>query len=203
MLHDGNGGVAQTEVDGQWQSCTGLVKHRICLQGDSKNLVQWCTGMWHCRTSAFRLVTDIVAAHFSSWHHHLHSLPKTDWHEYVTWVPRCNNVIADIGSKRARLQGPYCKLYSNKLDAYVVGVWDGAFGAEEAGCAAAVYTSQCAPGGQIDSTMCKVLEIGIRCSAWSAQQAEAVALLLLTRSVSDLLLGRKLVNIFQIALSFA
>ena len=83
------------------------------------------------------------------------------------------------------------------MDAYVVGVWDGAFGEEEAGCAAAVYTSQCAPGGQIDSIMYKVLEIGIRCSAWSAQQAEAVALLLLTKSVSDLLQGRQLVNVFQ------
>ena len=67
------------------------------------------------------------------------------------------------------------------------------------GFAAAIFTSKQAPRGQVDSEMREVLKIGIRCSAWSAQQAEAVALILLTRSISDLLQGHDLIDVFHTA----
>ena len=126
-------------------------------------------------------------------------LPRTDFNELITWVRRDNNVVADIGSKRARLQGPYCELEDIHLEPYIFGVWDGAYGDDIAGCAAAVYTSKHGPCGQVDESMCTVLRIGIRCSARSAPQAEAITLLLLTRSITNLLNGNDLVDVFQTA----
>ena len=189
----------QTEVEGPWEVCSGWVEHRISLQGDHKNLVQWCTGAWYAKNTDFKLVANAVAGHFATGHHVMRSLPRTDFEEFITWVRRSNNVVADMGSKRARLHGPYCELERTHLEPYIVGVWDGAYGDGIAGCAAAVYTSKAAPCGQISDSMCTVLQVGIRCSARSAQQAEAIALLLLTRSITSLLNGNDLVEVFQTA----
>ena len=97
--------------------------------------MQWSTGAWCAKNTEFKHVANAVAEHFTTWHRVVRSLPRTDFDEFITWVRRSNNVIADIGSKRARLHGPYCELERTCLDPYVVGVWDGAYGDGAAGCA--------------------------------------------------------------------